>query len=511
MPTYGLTNEGLVIKSLEVIREEMNTALRTKFGQSIDLGERSIFGQIVGILAEREALIWELAEAVNSAQDPDKATGAALDAICTLTGTFRPPASFSTVVGTLTGTPATVVPSGSQASLESNGNRFETLEDATIEAATAWMSSTAYLEDARVTNSGNIYQCITAGTSDVSGGPTLGADDAGNDDITDGTAHWMFVGVGTGVVDTTFQATETGEIEALAGDLNTIETRISGWNNVINLEDAEKGREVATDQELRILREQELGGLGSSHVDALRARLLRLTGVTAATVFQNDTDTTDADGMPPHSVEALVRGPSSPTEEFDQSIRDTLLASVAAGIQTHGTVSGTATDSQEIEHTIKFSRPDEIDIYVLIGVVKDDEYPEDGDKLIKSAIVDWGALQATGKDAVPSQIAANVHEVAGVLEVSYVGLSTSAIATPTEWAALTAYNIGNVVTNSGRVYRCTGAGTSAASGGPTSTSSSITDGTATWEYISGKISISLRQLATYDSSRITVVSTDGVA
>ena len=51
------------------------------------------------------------------------------------------------------------------------------------------------------------------------------------------------------------------------------------------------------------------------------------------------------------------------------------------------------------------------------------------------------------------------------------------------WAASTAYTVGLRVVNGGNVYSCTGAGTSAASGGPTGTGSAITDGTVTWSYL----------------------------
>lgn len=48
------------------------------------------------------------------------------------------------------------------------------------------------------------------------------------------------------------------------------------------------------------------------------------------------------------------------------------------------------------------------------------------------------------------------------------------------WAANTAYVVGNCVTNGGNLYRCTTAGTSAASGGPTGYTFSIADNTAVW-------------------------------
>ena len=56
----------------------------------------------------------------------------------------------------------------------------------------------------------------------------------------------------------------------------------------------------------------------------------------------------------------------------------------------------------------------------------------------------------------------------------------------TAWQATHAYVVDDVRTNdSGKVYICIQAGTSAGSGGPTGTSASITDGTAKWMYVRG--------------------------
>jgi hypothetical protein len=59
-------------------------------------------------------------------------------------------------------------------------------------ALTAWAAATAYTVGQLRTNNSNIYQCITAGTSAVSGGPT-----STSADITDGTVHWKYIGAGT--------------------------------------------------------------------------------------------------------------------------------------------------------------------------------------------------------------------------------------------------------------------------------------------------------------------------
>ncbi|OUW98276.1 MAG: hypothetical protein CBD88_01850 [Flavobacteriales bacterium TMED228] len=52
------------------------------------------------------------------------------------------------------------------------------------------------------------------------------------------------------------------------------------------------------------------------------------------------------------------------------------------------------------------------------------------------------------------------------------------------WTANTAYAIGDIVKNdSGKIYKCDTAGTSAGSGGPTGEGSDITDNTARWDYL----------------------------
>ena len=51
------------------------------------------------------------------------------------------------------------------------------------------------------------------------------------------------------------------------------------------------------------------------------------------------------------------------------------------------------------------------------------------------------------------------------------------------WAASKAYVLNQQVVNGGNVYKCTTAGTSAASGGPSGTGTGITDNTAVWAYV----------------------------
>jgi hypothetical protein len=84
------------------------------------------------------------------------------------------------------------------------------------------------------------------------------------------------------------------------------------------------------------------------------------------------------------------------------------------------------------------------------------------------------------------------------------------------WVALTAYLVGDVVSNdTGKVYRCITAGTSAASGGPTGTTTDITDGTAHWCYYgtppANRTSYDYLWIRPIDCLRIVKVPIDGAA
>lgn len=450
---FGLTDQGFFAEAFEDCRSDLETALRNIFALSLALGDRSIFGQVAAIVAAELADVWSATEAVAASQDPDKATGASLDALCAITGTVRPAAAASVAIETLTGTPATVVLAGKQVGSASiAGSLWATGANATIVVVASWASGTPYLLGVRVTNGGNVYQCITSGTSAGSGGPTTQVAN-----ITDNTVHWRFLGTGTGAVDTAVTATVTGPTTGTSGDLTVIATPVGGWTGAINVLDAVPGRNVATDAELRLLRTLELSASGKSTQDAIRAALLQVAGVTAVTVFVNPFDTTDVNGVPPHAIEAMVQQ-EDPAFGADQAIRDALLANVAAGIVTHGGITGTSTDSQGITHEEDFSRPTLVPIYVgLTLIVNPLLFPTDGVAQVQAAIVAFGAAQATGKDAVSSSLGAQAFQVAGVLDVVHCFIDVA----PSPTLATT-------------------------------------------------IPITLRQLATYDTSRVTVSTSSGV-
>lgn len=411
----GLSPTGFEIKTQDELRNEIGVNIQQRLGTSIGVTDDFAMGRIIGVFSEPLALLWELGELVYASQDPDKAVDAALDAVSAITGTIREDQELSTVELTLTGTPATLIGEDSRASVLVTGSLFETIDDAVIVGHDPRITLTAYVIDDRVHNVGNVYRADVAGTTDAGAGPTH--TDPGIT-VLDGTVEWQFLGIGTGSVDVPSQSVDFGAIVGSTLDIQSIETPIAGWLGVLNLEGAKLGALVETNPDFRIRREIELTAAGSATQDAIKTDLLMVDGVTSVVVFMNVEDDPDNDGLLGHSVEALVQG------GLDQDIFDALFSTVAAGIRTFGNTNGSVTDSQGLAEPMAFSRPVEIPIHVEVTLTKNpDTYPVNGDDKVKSEIVVYGALQLPGTDSVSSVLSSLLiptpsgSGIVGILEV----------------------------------------------------------------------------------------------
>jgi uncharacterized phage protein gp47/JayE len=294
-------------------------------------------------------------------------------------------------------------------SVVGTGARFVSNATATIATLSAWTPTTTYAVGDLRTNGGNIYSCTTAGTSAASGGPS-----GTGTSIVDGSVVWRFIAAGAAAVNVSFESEGFGPIIAAAGTLTSIETSVSGWTSAVNPLDAENGRNIESDVDFRVRREELLQRAGAATVEAIRADLLTLTGVSEAIVLENVTLVTDANGLPAKSFEAIVSG------GVDQDIRDQIFASKPAGIEAHGTISGTITDSMGFSHTIKFSRPTTKDVFIIIDVIAEaDDFPSDGAAQIKQALVDFGEEEyQIGDDVIASKLKCEAFNVSGVLDVT---------------------------------------------------------------------------------------------
>jgi hypothetical protein len=447
----GLTPSGFTIEKLDDIRNGIINEIAGYFGISPDaLRDDSFDGHLIGILADRLSLLWQMALLTYSAFDPDKALDQSLDAVAAITGTVRDGPVASSVVLTLTGTPGTFVDAGSRAKVLDTGSEFQTSIDGTITLVPPWVASTPYGLGTRRTNSSRVYQVSIAGTSSTTGGPTSDANS-----VSDGTVTWRFLGGGTGAVDVPSSSVELDKILAISGSIRDISTPVGGWSSVINLLDADPGTAKETNESFRVRRERELSGAGSTPIDSLRGRIGRLVGVSAVQVFQNVGDDPDAFGLPGHSVEVLVQGGDN------QEIFDTIGTNIAPGIRSFGTITGSHVDSQGNSYVIQFSRPQSVPIWIIANVVKN-RLTYAGDQAVIDAIVGFGDNQPAGRDVDPDAILSSIFTVDGVLRIVRV-------------AGIPQILVGT-------------------SPNPTNDQPLV---------------MSLRQLALYDTSRVTVISIDG--
>ena len=81
----------------------------------------------------------------------------------------------------------------------------------------------------------------------------------------------------------------------------------------------------------------------------------------------------------------------------------------------------------------------------------------------------------------------------------------------TEWAASTAYTVDNIRRNSGNVYKCIKAGTSAGSGGPSGSGDEIVDNGCTWKFVrDGGIHWGYATVTARTNTTVVVVTVDEI-
>jgi uncharacterized phage protein gp47/JayE len=357
---YGVTSQGFILKPLDQCLLEVKAAIKATFGQNQQVDDPSgPWGELAAILADRESELWDMGQGLYASRDPDQATGAALQAICAITGTLPQPATYSAVACTLTGTSGVVVPAKSVATVGQNGARFASQADATIGS--------------------------------------------------DGT-----------VADVVFQAETSGPVAALAGTLNTIATPVGGWNAVTNQLDATQGLAADTDASLRLKRLVELNVAGSATKDAVRAEILRVSGVTSCSIFRNLTAVADANGLPPYSIEALVTGGA------DTDIWQALWKSVGGGTETYGDEVGTVIDAEGNPQPVAFSRPAILQVYASLSLKVDSAWPLDGVAQVTDALVAWTLAHLTGgSDVVTRALFPTVLGISGVRDITSLFVGTA--------------------------------------------------------------------------------------
>lgn len=276
------------------------------------------------------ALDETLQQAYNS-KDPNKASGLDLDAIASLTGTSRSEGTASTVTGfVLSGvaSPLTTVPAGT------------------------------------------IFESVTTGSR-----WTL-------------DQQWTLDSSGQAVVDIT--CTEIGPIEADAGTITRIITTVPGLTSCNNPSPATPGTGIESDSSLRVKRATAVGRPGNNQIDSMLGELYAVDGTRRVKVYENDTNTTDSNGLPPHSIAPIIDGGT------DADVAMAIYTKKNPGVALYqaGTpvsVDVTSPVYPDNVKTIKFSRPKYVDMMIAVTIKNDGSLPSNTQDLIRDAFIEFAA------------------------------------------------------------------------------------------------------------------------
>lgn len=341
--TVGLyvTLSGLTIPTVEDLLGRINSDQQSDIDVNLDVDPDLPGGQVNGIVASYLREAWEAVDIAYHSNDPDEAEGYLLDALSSITGTFRGAATASAFTAanplTLNLNTGAFVPAG--AIVAQAGNPLVTF---------------SLVENVQATAAGN-YPARAL-------------------------------------------CTQIGPVAANAGTMTVIATPYTGWNSVTNAADAYLGVNENSDSALRLRRIEELADGGTSTQPAIAAGLLAYVTVDnakpiqSAIVYENSTDYYDAAGRPPHAIEAVIYDGDSPSVAND-IVAQIIWDNLAGGIQAFGSDKGGAKDYLGNDQNVLFSRATSLQVKGSITVVYDRQQDPPSEQEIKDAIAASFAAQ----------------------------------------------------------------------------------------------------------------------
>jgi uncharacterized phage protein gp47/JayE len=309
MTTPAFTYEGLDVRTLTEIKQELVDAYKTIYGNDINLGDSTPDGQRVGIEAKAIADIEEFLLNLYNQMDADLAFGEWLNKLIKFAGIQRKPATRSTVEMTIVTDRILTLPEN------------YTLED---ELGQEWI--------------------LTASASLVSGSNTV-----------------------------TFVAKEFGSIGADANTITEQADVVIGVVSVTNPAIAVEGLDEETDAELRLRRAKSVENPAYSTVGGLYSRLADLAGVTDVVVEENDEDTDDAArSLTAHTIWCIVEGGES-TDIVETIAKNRTAGIRTKGSESGiyiETLLRPNGDEFEIQHEMNYDRPTYVDLYITLTATR---------------------------------------------------------------------------------------------------------------------------------------------
>jgi Uncharacterized homolog of phage Mu protein gp47 len=322
---------GLHIPTYQDILDDLIQQTKNIYGQDIYLGTDSQDYQYISIFALKNNDTLQTIQLAYNSRGPGTAIGTGLDGLVKLNGIKRRVATYSTAVITLNGTAGTVISNGVMK--DKNGYYW------------------------------TLPAIVTIGTD--------------------------------GTVDATVTCQTSGPIVASPGEINIIATPTYGWTSAANTLAATPGTAVETDSQLKSRQAISTAQPSLTVLEGTKGAIAAVSKVTRYKVYENDSDTVDSNGLPAHSITALVEGGS------DVDVAQAIFNKKAPGCYTNGTTTVNITDTFGDVTPIKFYRPTYVDIDVVVNVKQLTGYTSAMSTAIQAAIAAFLNAMAMGVNGIP--------------------------------------------------------------------------------------------------------------
>lgn len=363
---------GLQTLTQSEIVEQLTADFKEIYGEDINVDSNSPDGQLINIFAQILMDQYELLSQVYTSFDPDQAVGVVLDQRCAINGIQRKAGTYTYVM------------------LDVTVDRSVTLPGLDENSA----------EDSYIVSDNEGNQFVLANTENLTAGTTS----------------------------LRFRAMNIGKVEVLPNTITTPVTIILGVTAINNPSGAsEEGSNEETDAELRERRKRSVSISNQGYVDGLYSALANIPDVTAVSVYQNRGSSTDADGIPGHSIWVVIAGGS------DKEIGEVMNYKVAGGVGMKGTQSVNVAQVDGSVATYYFDRPTSETLYVRLDITPLDSQviiPDD----IKSSLVNgmkFAPNETVDSSAIICYIKSIQENVALTCQVSTDGTTWETVVTPT--------------------------------------------------------------------------------
>lgn len=296
-----VTETGISAPDFTDILAQLKIFYWSIYGSDADLDNDTQDGQFLGVLAQAISDCNQTAISVFNAFSPAFAQGAGLSSVVKINGIRRLSSSNSQVILTVGGTVGTVITGGTVGDSLNLGTKWDLPATVTIPVG--------------------------------------------------------------GTIDVTATCTDTGNVAAGAGTLTTKLTPTLGWQTVTNAAAATPGSPVESDADLRRRQTLSTSDSALTIIDSLYGNIANLEGVARLKIYENDTDATDGNGVPSHSISVVVQGGDA------VAIATKIAEKKAPGTGTYGSVTEVIVDSRGVPNTIRFY-PLALDTIAVVVTVK---------------------------------------------------------------------------------------------------------------------------------------------